>query len=150
MYMALSPHAIRVRAASLDEAIAAARLGGFEGVEINIRELADLVEAQGAEMEVVGQAPAEAFELLRLRKQIVVPSKLADVPPELADVRHIFPTGVDQRSQGVDVAALRCLKVLEPLLKTLPVASFAPSDHQHVGLSAGRVLHDYLEAAFLS
>ncbi|MDP9380646.1 MAG: sugar phosphate isomerase/epimerase [Chloroflexota bacterium] len=49
MYTALSPGAIGVQARDLEQAIAAARLGGFEGVEFNVREVADLVEAHGAE-----------------------------------------------------------------------------------------------------
>jgi sugar phosphate isomerase/epimerase len=49
MYKALSPGAIGVRARNLDEALAAARRGGFEGVEINPREVPDLVDAHGAE-----------------------------------------------------------------------------------------------------
>lgn len=48
MYKALSPRAIGVRVASLDEALAAARLGGFAGVEFDAREVADLVERHGA------------------------------------------------------------------------------------------------------
>jgi sugar phosphate isomerase/epimerase len=48
MYKALSPGAIGVQAATLQEAIAAAQLGGFEGVEFNVREVADLVDQHGA------------------------------------------------------------------------------------------------------
>jgi sugar phosphate isomerase/epimerase len=49
MYRALSPGAISVRVSNLDEAIAAAKLGGFQGVEFNPAEIADRIEAQGAE-----------------------------------------------------------------------------------------------------
>jgi sugar phosphate isomerase/epimerase len=49
MYKALSPGAIGVRAGNLDEALQAAKVGGFGGVEINPSEIADLVEQQGAE-----------------------------------------------------------------------------------------------------
>lgn len=47
MYKALSPGAVGVSAASLDDALAAAKTGGFDGVEINPSEIASLVEAQG-------------------------------------------------------------------------------------------------------
>lgn len=49
MYKGLSPGAIGVRAANLDEALAAAKTGGFGGVEFNPSEIADLIAAQGAE-----------------------------------------------------------------------------------------------------
>jgi sugar phosphate isomerase/epimerase len=49
MYKALSPGAIGVQATTLQEAIAAAQQGGFEGVEFNVREVADLVDQHGAE-----------------------------------------------------------------------------------------------------
>ena len=49
MYKALSPHAIGVRPGNLEEAIAAAKKGGFEGVEINAAEVADRLEANGAD-----------------------------------------------------------------------------------------------------
>lgn len=48
MYAALNPGAIGVRAGTLDEAIAAAKQGGFAGVECKAPEVADLVEARGA------------------------------------------------------------------------------------------------------
>lgn len=48
LYKALSPGAIGVQPRDLDEAIAAARTGGFQGVEIKVREVADLVDHQGA------------------------------------------------------------------------------------------------------
>ena len=47
MYKALSPGAIRVSAANLDDALAAAKIGGFEGVEINPSEIAGLIAASG-------------------------------------------------------------------------------------------------------
>src|SRR5690242_3631382 len=47
MYSALSPGAIGVRAPGLTEAIAAARIGGFEGVEFNPAEVAELIENNG-------------------------------------------------------------------------------------------------------
>jgi sugar phosphate isomerase/epimerase len=49
MYKGLSPWAIGVRARSLQEAIAAAKKGGFGGVEFGAQEVADLVETQGAD-----------------------------------------------------------------------------------------------------
>ena len=49
MYKGLSPGAIGVKAASLDEALEAAKIGGFGGVEINPVEIAGLVETQGQE-----------------------------------------------------------------------------------------------------
>jgi sugar phosphate isomerase/epimerase len=49
MYKALNPGAIGVQATTLQEAIAAAQQGGFEGVEFNVREVADLVDRHGAE-----------------------------------------------------------------------------------------------------
>ena len=48
MYKALSPGAIGVRTANLEEALAAAKTGGFEGVEYSPHEIADRVERQGA------------------------------------------------------------------------------------------------------
>ncbi len=48
MFKALSPGAIGVRVANLEEAIAAAKTGGFEGVEVNPHEIADRVERLGA------------------------------------------------------------------------------------------------------
>ncbi|HZP81611.1 MAG TPA: sugar phosphate isomerase/epimerase [Chthonomonadaceae bacterium] len=48
MYKALSPGAIGVRVSNLKEAIAAAKKGGFEGVEFGVHEVASLVETQGA------------------------------------------------------------------------------------------------------
>ncbi len=49
MYKALSPHAIGVRPSNLEEAIAAAKKGGFEGVEFDVREAATRVEERGAD-----------------------------------------------------------------------------------------------------
>ncbi len=49
MYKALSPHTIGVRPASIHEAIGLARAGGFDGLEVGIREVAALVEERGAE-----------------------------------------------------------------------------------------------------
>jgi sugar phosphate isomerase/epimerase len=49
MYKALNPGAIGVQATTLQEAIAAAQQGGFEAVEFNVREIADLVELHGVE-----------------------------------------------------------------------------------------------------
>src|SRR5438552_3030406 len=47
MYSALSPGAIGVRAGSLREAIAAAKTGGFGGVEFNPAEVADVIVSEG-------------------------------------------------------------------------------------------------------
>lgn len=63
MYKALSPYAIGVKPANLEEAIAAAKTGGFGGVEFNPREVADLIDAQGVEavrakFETAGIQPA--------------------------------------------------------------------------------------------
>ncbi len=49
MFKALSPGAIGVRPRNLQEAIAAANKGGFEGLEFNASEVAGLVEEHGAE-----------------------------------------------------------------------------------------------------
>ncbi len=49
MYTALSPGAIGVRPANLIEAIAAAKRGGFGGVEFSVQEVADLIEKQDAD-----------------------------------------------------------------------------------------------------
>ena len=49
MFKALSPGAIGVRADTLDQALTAAKTGGFGGVELNPSEIADLVEAQDAQ-----------------------------------------------------------------------------------------------------
>ena len=49
MFKAVSPGAIGVRPRNLEEALAAARRGGFEGLEFNAAEVAGLVEDQGAE-----------------------------------------------------------------------------------------------------
>lgn len=49
MFKALSPGAINVRTTSLQEALAAAQQGGFEGVEFNATEVANLIDAHGAE-----------------------------------------------------------------------------------------------------
>jgi len=49
MFKGLSPGAIGVRADTLTQALAAATIGGFDGVEFNPFEIADLVDAQGAE-----------------------------------------------------------------------------------------------------
>ncbi len=48
MYTALAPYAIGVHATDIQEAIAAARSGGFEGVEFRADQVADLVEEHGA------------------------------------------------------------------------------------------------------
>ena len=49
MHQALNTGAIGVRVRDLAEAIAAARLAGFTGVEFNVREVADLIDLHGAE-----------------------------------------------------------------------------------------------------
>ena len=49
MFKALSPGAIGVRPQSLQDAIAAANKGGFEGLEFNASEVAGLVEEHGTE-----------------------------------------------------------------------------------------------------
>ena len=49
MFKALSPGAIGVRADTLDQALTAAKTGGFGGVEFDPSEIADLVEAQDAQ-----------------------------------------------------------------------------------------------------
>ena len=49
MFKGLSPGAISVRAGTLDEGIAAAKVGGFGGVEFNPGEVADLIAAHGVE-----------------------------------------------------------------------------------------------------
>lgn len=49
MFKTLSPGAIGVTAGTLEESIRAAQIGGFEGVEFNAAEIADLVDARGAD-----------------------------------------------------------------------------------------------------
>ena len=49
MYSSLSPGAIGVRAANLNEAISAAKIGGFQGVEFNPGEVADLIARHGVD-----------------------------------------------------------------------------------------------------
>jgi sugar phosphate isomerase/epimerase len=49
MYKGLSPWAVGVKPANLDEAIAGAVAAGFGGVEISVREVADIVDAEGSE-----------------------------------------------------------------------------------------------------
>lgn len=48
MYKALSPHAIQVRPANLQAALAYARTGSFDGLEFNAVEVADLIDTHGA------------------------------------------------------------------------------------------------------
>ena len=48
MYKGLSPGAINVNAPNLEAAFKAAIVGGFQGVEVNISEIADLLEVHGA------------------------------------------------------------------------------------------------------
>jgi sugar phosphate isomerase/epimerase len=49
MYTCLAPHAINVQANDLDQAIAAARVGGFEGLEIPVAQVADLIDQHGVD-----------------------------------------------------------------------------------------------------
>jgi len=49
MFKGLSPGAIGVRAGTLDEALAAAKAGGFGGVEFSPSQVADLIDGEGAE-----------------------------------------------------------------------------------------------------
>jgi sugar phosphate isomerase/epimerase len=49
MFKALAPYAIGVKVKNLGETIAAAKKGGFGGVEFDPREVADLVEQKGAD-----------------------------------------------------------------------------------------------------
>ncbi len=48
MFKGLSPGAIGVQASTLEDALAAAKTGGFGGVEINVGEIADRIEQDGA------------------------------------------------------------------------------------------------------
>ena len=48
MYTALSPGAIGVKADTIEDAISAAIEGGFQGVEVNINEVASRVNSEGA------------------------------------------------------------------------------------------------------
>jgi len=50
MYIALSPGTIGVKVENLSQRIAAAKDHGFAGVDINVSEIADLVDAHGAEV----------------------------------------------------------------------------------------------------
>jgi sugar phosphate isomerase/epimerase len=47
MYTCLAPHAINVQANDLDQAVAAARTGGFDGLEMAIAHVADLIDQHG-------------------------------------------------------------------------------------------------------
>lgn len=49
MFTALSAGAINVKVGNLQEAIAAAKQGGFEGVDFDAREVADLIDAHGVD-----------------------------------------------------------------------------------------------------
>jgi sugar phosphate isomerase/epimerase len=49
MFTCLAPHAINVQANDLDQAIAAARIGGFEGLEIPVAQVADLIDQHGVD-----------------------------------------------------------------------------------------------------
>jgi sugar phosphate isomerase/epimerase len=49
MYTCLSPHAINVQANDLDQALAAARTGGFDGLEIPAAHVADLIDQHGVD-----------------------------------------------------------------------------------------------------
>jgi sugar phosphate isomerase/epimerase len=49
MYKTLSPSAIEVKVEDLSEALAAARMGGFEGLEVSPGRIADLVEQEGSD-----------------------------------------------------------------------------------------------------
>jgi sugar phosphate isomerase/epimerase len=49
MYKALSPHALGIEVNSLQEAIDVAKAAGFDGVEFNAAEVADLVDRHGAD-----------------------------------------------------------------------------------------------------
>jgi sugar phosphate isomerase/epimerase len=64
MYKALFPWAIGVHLRNLQEAIAAAKTGGFQGVEFNPNEVADLIAAHGVnsvndQFAAAGVKPAE-------------------------------------------------------------------------------------------
>ena len=48
MYSTLNPGAIRLQAKTLAETIPLAKVGGFEGLEFSVTEVADLVDQQGA------------------------------------------------------------------------------------------------------
>ncbi|HEY0073236.1 MAG TPA: sugar phosphate isomerase/epimerase family protein [Abditibacteriaceae bacterium] len=50
MFKALSPGAIGVSAGNLQESFAAAKIGGFEGVEFSPREIAGIIEKSGVEV----------------------------------------------------------------------------------------------------
>src|SRR5579864_7487060 len=64
MYKALFPWATGLRVTNLQEAIAAAKLGGFQGVEFNPNEVAGLIAAHGVnfvtdQFAAAGIKPAE-------------------------------------------------------------------------------------------
>src|SRR5256885_1922293 len=48
MFKTLSPGAINVTAKNLAEGLAAAKIGGYQGLEFSAAEIADLVDQQGA------------------------------------------------------------------------------------------------------
>lgn len=63
MYKTLAPYAIGVRANNLSEAIAAAKQGGFQGLEVYAPEIANLIESQSVDevkrlFESAGMRPA--------------------------------------------------------------------------------------------
>jgi len=49
MYTCLSPHAINVQANDLDQAITTARTGGFQGLEIPVAHVVDLIDQHGVD-----------------------------------------------------------------------------------------------------
>ena len=49
MYKCLAPHAINVQANDLDQAIAAAKVGGFDGLEIAAAQVADVIDREGVD-----------------------------------------------------------------------------------------------------
>src|SRR3954471_4736452 len=49
MYKTLSPGAIGVKTNDLTESLVAAKVGGFDGLEVSAGEIANLVEQRGAE-----------------------------------------------------------------------------------------------------
>ncbi len=61
MYSALSPGVIGVRVENLSQRIAAAKDYGFAGVELDMAEIADLVDAKGAEAVASQFAEAEVI-----------------------------------------------------------------------------------------
>jgi sugar phosphate isomerase/epimerase len=98
MYKGLSPGAIGVRAANLEAGIAAAKQGGFGGVEFNPSEVAERVEREGAEairalFETAGIQPAGFGLPVEWRKDVETWQKGLEALPRLAQAAQAIGGG---------------------------------------------------------